>query len=194
MRQTMRASSPVPSAAPGIGPALRWAVPVLLLALAPALLGAQERTGGSGDAAEQEAESGPVQPHPEAEKAIGRLKSPFCPGLMLEVCPSPQASELRDTLQEMARSGVKADSLVAWTLARHGEEWRAMPQTQGKDLVAWVVPPVMILLGGALVVVVLRRMRSTAAAGAGSGEDRELSEEEERRLSEALSQMEREGR
>ncbi len=49
----------------------------------------------------------PVQAHPEGDAAIDRLRSPFCPGLMLEVCPSPQAKLLRDTLQVMAQSGIR---------------------------------------------------------------------------------------
>lgn len=167
-----------------------------VLLLLPALAAAQQDAGPSGSAAGQQesAESGPIQPHPEAVKAIGRLKSPFCPGLMLEVCPSPQAAELRDTLQQMARSGVKADSLVAWMLARHGEEWSAVPETRGSDLVAWIMPPLVLLLGGALVVVVLRRMRSSGGSDERAGDDPGLSEEEERRLSEAMRQLEREGR
>src|SRR5687767_6561234 len=65
-------------------------------------------------------DSGPHSPHPEALKAIDRVKSPFCPGFMLEVCPSPYAAALRDTLDIMARDGIKADSLVDWALARYG--------------------------------------------------------------------------
>lgn len=139
--------------------------------------------------------SGPVEPHPEAVEAIGRLKSPFCPGLMLEVCPSPEAGALRDTLEMMARAGVESDSLVSWTLARYGEEWRAVPQTRGTGLLAWIVPPLAIVLGVGLVVVALRRLRGDGDdPEGGSGEARQLSPEEERRLSEALGELEREGR
>ena len=55
--------------------------------------------------AQQESLSNPTEPHPVAEQAISRLKSPYCPGLMLEVCTSLEAAMLRDSLQVMAREG-----------------------------------------------------------------------------------------
>jgi hypothetical protein len=36
-----------------------------------------------------------------ADAAIARLRSPYCPGLMLEVCPSSQAEMLRDSIRTM---------------------------------------------------------------------------------------------
>ncbi|MDX1566967.1 MAG: cytochrome c-type biogenesis protein CcmH [Longimicrobiales bacterium] len=137
---------------------------------------------------------GPVPIHPEAEEAIGRLRSPWCPGFMLEVCPSPQANAFRDTLRMLAHQGVEADSLVEWALARQGEEWRALPRAEGTGLLAWVIPPVVLILGAGLVVVVLRRLRK-GAEGYRTGEDLpELSEDEERRIQEALRDLEWEGR
>ncbi len=145
--------------------------------------------GGSGMEADD-----PVRLHPEAEEAIGRLRSPWCPGFMLEVCPSPDASAFRDTLRMMAHQGVESDSLVEWALARHGEEWRAMPRAQGTGLLAWIIPPVILVLGAGLVVVVLRRLRK-GSGGYRAGEDLpEISEDEERRIQEALRDLEWEGR
>lgn len=135
----------------------------------------------------------PVPLHPEAEEAIARLRSPWCPGFMLEVCPSPQAAELRDTLRMMAQEGIGADSLVEWTLARYGEEWRALPEARGTGLLAWLIPPAMLILGAGIVVVVLRRLRK-GSEGYRPGEAPELSEEDERRLQEALDELEWEGR
>ena len=54
----------------------------------------------------------PVQPHPEGDAAIDGLRSPYCPGMMLETCPSPQAKLLRDSIQQMAWEGASSDSLV----------------------------------------------------------------------------------
>src|SRR5688572_18794674 len=104
-------------------------------------------------------DSGPHTPHPEALKAIDRVKSPFCPGFMLEVCPSPYAAALRDTLDIMARDGIRADSLVDWALARYGDTLSALPPARGRDLIAWIVPAAAVILGIGTVVVVLRRLR-----------------------------------
>lgn len=154
--------------------------------------------GGSGDsgsgiyAQERPRLEEPVQPHPEGNRAIGRLLSPYCPGLMLEVCPSPQAKLLRDTLQRMAHQGMTADSLVEWMLATYGEQYRAVPQAKGIGLWAWIMPPLLLVSGVALLVFVLRRFRERARQGAGAeiGRDGSLSPEEERELKEALEELE----
>lgn len=129
----------------------------------------------------------PVQAHPNGDAAIGRLKSPFCPGLMLEVCPSPQAKLLRDTIQIMADAGASADSLVNWMLANYGEEYRAVPQARGNGLWAWIMPPLMILTGLLAVVATLRHFRSRREVE--KAVDVSLSEEDESVLAEALEEL-----
>ena len=163
---------------------LRWLVPLVAVGLGlcsgPAL-------------AAQEPAAGPVEPHPEAVEAIGRLKSPYCPGFMLEVCPSPQAAELRDTIEALARSGMESQELVEWVLSRHGEEWRALPRTEGKGLVAWLVPPGALLLGVGLVVLVLWKLRGSGRFADGyAGDEPDLSDADERRLARAVREFDAE--
>lgn len=134
--------------------------------------------------------SGPVEPHPEAVEAVTRLKSPFCPGFMLEVCPSPQAAELRDTIEVLARSGMESDEIIEWVLARYGEEWRALPKTEGKGLVAWLGPPVALLLGIGVVVLALARLLRRRRDEDGWDEASPgLSAAEERRLAQAVREF-----
>ncbi|HEX6041299.1 cytochrome c-type biogenesis protein CcmH, partial [Longimicrobium sp.] len=83
----------------------------------------------------------PEQAQKTADEAIGRLRSPFCPGLMLEVCPSPNAEALRDSIRGMAAEGLGVEQIVEGVLARHGEEWRAVPKRSGVGLLAWLVLP-----------------------------------------------------
>ncbi len=139
------------------------------------------------DQATQEGLRNPVGPHPIAGEAIARLKSPYCPGLMLEVCTSYQGALLRDSLQTMAREGGSVNDLVDWVLSRHGEEYLAYPRTSGRGLVAWLVPPGALLLGVGVVIVALRYMRDPTRDGAEP--ERELSVEEEVALREALREM-----
>ena len=115
--------------------------------------------GGSAVTAQE-----PSVPHPEAEAAIGQLRSPFCPGLMLEVCTSSYAAELRDSIQVLAHSGWRSGELVDWVLAEYGEEWRASPRARGTGLWAWVMPPAVLLLGLVLVLVFLARLRGATQA------------------------------
>jgi cytochrome c-type biogenesis protein CcmH/NrfF len=129
----------------------------------------------------------PVQAHPEGDAAIASLKSPFCPGLMLEVCPSPQAKMLRDTLQLMAQGGVSSDSLVSWMLANFGKEYRAVPQARGSGLWAWLMPPLALLVGLFSVVVALRHFRARPDVDPPVVEP--LSEEDESVLAAALREL-----
>jgi len=129
----------------------------------------------------------PVQPHPEGDAAIDRLRSPFCPGMMLEVCPSPQAKILRDSIQNMAWDGASADSLVAWMLGSYGEEYRAVPQTAGTGLWAWIMPP-LALLGG-LIVVAMALQHFRARRDAVPEPDRDITSEDESALEEALKEL-----
>lgn len=131
----------------------------------------------------------PVQPHPEGDAAISRLRSPFCPGMMLEVCPSPQAKILRDSIQALAWAGEPADSLVEWMLSDYGEEYRAVPQAAGSGLWAWVMPP-LALLGGLIVVAfALQHFRARREAEIEEPEDDEISSEDESVLEKALKEL-----
>ena len=124
--------------------------------------------------------------HPEAEEAISRVRSPFCPGLMLEVCPSAPAQALRDSLDAQAEAGLPADSLVEMVVASYGEEYRAVPKASGAGLLAWVMPPVALAVGLGLVLLALRRLR----APTGSPSAADLSDEEQERVRQALADFE----
>ncbi len=153
-----------------------WALGLFLLAWAGAAAGQQAPTLDE-----------PVQPHPEGDAAIDRLRSPFCPGMMLEVCPSPQAKLLRDSLQMMAWEGAPSDSLVSWMLSSYGEEYRAVPQAAGSGLWAWLMPPLALLSGLILVALALQQLRSRQ--GAESAVVEALSSEDEEVLEEALKEL-----
>ncbi|TVP50783.1 MAG: hypothetical protein EA350_00410 [Gemmatimonadales bacterium] len=171
---------------------------VLLLLLVPPVLGAQIPEGVEGT----------YRPHPEAEKAVSRLLSPFCPGLMLTQCPAEPSRILRDSIHALALAGWNAEALEAWMLANHGEEYRAVPKRSGAGLLAWLFPPLALLAGLGVVGWVLRSFvwgRNAVPAGAagdaageggatapdGSGSSGDLpSDDEELRLREAIRDLE----
>ena len=101
-----------------------------------------------------------------ADRAEGRIRSPFCPGLMLEVCPTPQASALRDTIRAWAGTGVTADSIVALVVAQYGEEYRGYPEPEGRGWLAWLVPPAVMLLGVLAIAAALKHLRRSGEARA----------------------------
>ncbi len=125
---------------------LLWLVAMAVACLSlPAALGAQ---------------GGEIPPHViEAERAIGQLRSPYCPGFMLKVCTSSQAAALRDSIYDLAADGASANEMVEWMIGRHGEEWRAVPQRSGAGIWAWLMPPLALLVGAGAVVGWLRASR-----------------------------------
>lgn len=143
---------------------------------------------------------GSYEPHPEARRAISQLLSPYCPGFMLEVCPSSEAQALRDSIHARALQGASSTELVEWMLADYGEEYRAVPQSRGSGLFAWILPPLALLMGALGVVMALRRFRPTEDTRADEGEPGEdprlaagedlLSPEKEARLREAIRELE----
>jgi cytochrome c-type biogenesis protein CcmH/NrfF len=123
-----------------------------------------------------------------ADAAISRIRSPYCPGLMLEVCPSTQAERLRDSIRVMAAQGQSAEAIVEDVLARHGEEWRAVPKRSGAGLLAWLIMPLALVVGGLVLwgrVKVMRRQGPALAAASGP-----MSDEERMRLAAALREFE----
>ncbi len=140
---------------------------------------------------------GVFRPHPEAERAISRLYSPYCPGLMLETCPAMESQILRDSIQALALEGWSAADLEEWMLGNHGEKYRAVPIRAGRGLLAWLLPPFALLMGFLGVVLALRRFvptrdeegeRSTADQE-GTGAD-PVSPEVDARLREAIRDLE----
>lgn len=124
-----------------------------------------------------------------AEDAISRLRSPYCPGLMLEVCPSSAAGLLRDSIYALAAQGRTADEIEEWMLARHGEEWRAVPKQSGTGLWAWLIPPAALLLGGGYVMRRLHRERDTSELDPAMEDP--IDDESRQRLAAAMNEWER---
>ncbi len=119
-----------------------WSVLLLMALAAPAAAQNPPRTGET------------FRVHPEAKAAIDQIRSPYCPGLMLEVCTSSGGAMLRDSIERMAERGMKADSIVDIIIGEYGEQWRAKPKRSGSGLLAWLIPPAALMIGGGVVAVV----------------------------------------
>lgn len=156
---------------------LPWALLALGLAATPVTAQKPPATGET------------LQIHPAAKAAIDRIKSPYCPGMMLEVCTSAGGAMLRDSIQHMAEAGLSADSIVELVIAEYGEEWRAEPLRSGTGLWAWLLPPGILVGGLAVVGAVLahrRRLEREAAP------IREVAPEEDERIRAALKELDEE--
>ena len=126
-----------------------------------------------------------------ALEAISEIRSPYCPGLMLEICPTQQAEMLRDSIHTMAAEGLTVSQIVERVLASHGEQYRGLPKKSGVGAWAWVMPPVVLLAGLAFVAIRLAQLRRRRA-GMVEPEAAPLSDEERARLDAALRGFDRE--
>jgi len=122
-----------------------------------------------------------------AREAINGLWSPYCPGLMLEVCTSQGGADMRDSIAVQARSGMSSDSIVDFWVARFGEKYRAEPDFSGVGRFAWLTPYAALLAGVLVAAGVLAGRRSRTAAGPVA----EVTPAQEERLTAALAELDR---
>lgn len=128
----------------------------LLLLVLPSLLAAQEVTARY-----------PAPVEREASRLFTRILSPYCPGLTLTTCPSPEAEVLRDSIRaELAAGRTPADVLDDLE-ARFGPGIHASPPRRGVGLLAWAAPAFVLALAALLLTRWLRRAaRATRPAAA----------------------------
>ncbi len=131
----------------------------------------------------------PLHVAPAAREAISKIRSPFCPGEMLEVCTSTGGAMLRDTIQALAEAGMSADSIVALVVRAYGPDVRAEPQAKGAGLWAWIIPPVGLIAGLLLVAVVLAHRHRASGPPDGAPPDPSLDPEDAKRLQDAMKEM-----
>ena len=85
------------------------------------------------------------------------VMSPFCPGLTLAECPSPDAGALREWIIEQEKAGVSQAAVEELLFERFGDGLLQAPRAEGIGLVAYAIPGVGLLLGGVIVARVVRR-------------------------------------
>jgi len=87
---------------------------------------------------------------PIAQSIFTTVMSPYCPGKLLSDCPSAKASELKHMIrEELAQGRSKEDVLLKLQDEYGTETLRAIPETSGFGLLAWLVPA-LFLVGGLL--------------------------------------------
>ena len=85
------------------------------------------------------------------------VMSPFCPGVTLAECPSPQAYELRLWILMQSSAGASRDEIETVLYDRFGEQIRSAPRAEGWGLAAYAIPLLGFLVGGAVVILFLRK-------------------------------------
>ncbi len=83
---------------------------------------------------------------------------PIC-GTTLQLSQSPQAERERAFIQELVAEGATKDEIKDALVAEYGSEVLALPETEGFDLAAWLVPAGAIIVAGIAIALGLRRWR-----------------------------------
>lgn len=98
---------------------------------------------------------------PEVETGLqylsDNLMSPYCPGLTISSCPSPQAGELREEMRGMLKAGYSVEAVRNQLKMRFGDKILGAPRAQGIGLLIWIIPAFFVLLGFLVIGVFLRR-------------------------------------
>ena len=136
---------------------------------------------------------GQAEPQTSLADIEDEVMCPIC-GVTLELATeAPQAIQERKFISGLVAEGLTKDEIKDRLVAEFGPEVLAVPDTEGFDLAAWIVPGLAIVLAGAAILVGLRRWRAAGRAGEGGGSAREadaMSDEDSKRLDEDLARYE----
>lgn len=95
------------------------------------------------------------------------VMSPYCPGLTLASCPSPQADSLRKAIAVRFNGGESSEAIMTSLVAHYGPNVRGTPTLEGFGAAAFIAP-ILVLVGGGLIIMRwLRRNQQRAQRAAG---------------------------
>lgn len=83
----------------------------------------------------------------QARELFTTIMSPYCPGSLLNQCPSSQAAVLRDDIRQRLREGATPEQIQTELIATYGEDILASPPFTGVGVLSWL-GAVAIFLGG----------------------------------------------
>jgi cytochrome c-type biogenesis protein CcmH len=152
---------------------------VVCLALPTAALG-QENDSSPGIAAPAP-QSGRAEPNTDLADIEDEVMCPIC-GTALGLSEAPQADRQREFIRELIAEGRTKEEIKDALVAEYGDEVLAVPEAEGFDLAAWLVPGAAILVSAAAIFVGVRRWRRSGSADAEEA-PAELSPAEDERLS-----------
>jgi cytochrome c-type biogenesis protein CcmH len=163
------------------------------LALVP-LVAAFVLGAGSSAALAQENDSSPplsgAPDNPAAETSLADIEDevmcPIC-GTTLQLSQSPQADRERAFIQQLIAEGRSKDEIKDALVTEYGSEVLALPESEGFDLAAWVVPGLAVLLAGGAIGVGLWRWRGRDGGAEPVTEPEALDAAERERLSSDLA-------
>jgi cytochrome c-type biogenesis protein CcmH len=97
----------------------------------------------------------------DAERLFREVMSPFCPGLTLADCPSPNAFTLRNEIRARLERGEPREAIVDQLVAQYGTEILSDPSGTPIGSVVWGVPIVLSAVAALALAFFLRRATHT---------------------------------
>ena len=126
--------------------------------IAPGLAWAQAPSGsqpGSSPAAATTA--GEAAAEAQARALFTEVMSPFCPGLTLADCPSPNAFTMRGDIERRLKNGESRQAIVNELVKTYGAQILADPSDTPIGSIVWGVPFALSVLAAAGLAFFLRR-------------------------------------
>jgi cytochrome c-type biogenesis protein CcmH/NrfF len=108
---------------------------------------------------------------------------PIC-GTTLELSDSPQAERERELIRGLIAEGKSKDEIMDALVAEYGDDVLAVPDSEGFDLTAWVIPALGIGIAAIVVGLAIARL---ARRRRSNGVGRELEPGDEARLERDMS-------
>lgn len=135
-----------------------FVVSILLRVLAPALVVGVLGLTPAGAFAQDQPSVDKAAAQAEAQVLFREVMSPFCPGLTLADCPSPNAFDLRKDIQARLERGESRESIVDALVAQYGTQLLSDPSDTPIGRVVWGVPFLLAVLAAGLLAILVRRM------------------------------------
>ena len=95
----------------------------------------------------------------QANKIFNSLMSPFCPGRLLQDCPSGSAHELKEKVRARLDAGESTDEIQASLVSIYGDEILAAPPFRHFGVWAWLTPGIFLVVGVLGILVWIRSRR-----------------------------------
>ena len=100
----------------------------------------------------------------DAQRVFTNVMSPFCPGMTMATCTSSNAADVREEVRARLRKGESAQAIEDSLYARFGNEYRAVPQAEGRGMIVWLFPLAAMVLSGIGVAWLAKRARDRHVA------------------------------
>jgi cytochrome c-type biogenesis protein CcmH len=126
------------------------------------------------------------------QEVASQLKCPVCQGESVADSPALIAQQMRGVIRLQLQSGKSEQEVIAYFVARYGEQIAWSPPWQGFTLLAWLAPIALLLGGVCLLFFTLRDWHASSRSHTNSESEADLANIDEADLEYYREQLEQE--